>query len=333
MLEEFKEYYTRAKMNQERLYTGGEWTEEDINDDLIYHVPIYDVVNRRFAAFSSFLEALKYGADDPKGNGKYFEGDHISEIDFAYLCYLFRLVGSGINYKPKVAGADPIGSHGFGNFWVVDAIQQGRFTREQWLADMPREKFADSKGYMLPLIKGGLRPYVQKFSHNFFKAIWGKLMLSQHEGHKMEIYEVVNYGNQLLKSEGYQRQNFVLCAFAMDLAEYFPHLVDRNSKVLVGTNAKKCLKLIFPDRKGMGTNLEVTNRALDELCNITGGASQKYDMEDVACDFIRYINNFQSPDHIKANGGKTYKNNLDEHVRITSHENVGQADDSGEGDN
>ena len=44
----------------------------------------------------------------------------------------------------------------------------------------------------------------------------------------------------------YTRQNFVLTAFAMDLAEYFPNLVDPNSRVLVGSNAKKCFTPNFP---------------------------------------------------------------------------------------
>ena len=53
-----------------------------------------------------------------------------------------------------------------------------------------------------------------------------------------------------------------------------------------------------------------TDDALIHLCNITGGYSKPYDMEDVACDFIRYLENFQSEDHIKNNNNLKYKNNV-----------------------
>ena len=88
----------------------------------------------------------------------------------------------------------------------------------------------------------------------------------------------------------------------MDMAEYFPSMVDPDSNVYVGSNAKKCLKLILPNMKH--------DDALRYLCEITGGISKPMDMEDVACDFIRYIENFQSADHIKLNNGKIYKNNV-----------------------
>ena len=45
--------------------------------------PIYDVVNRRFAAFSSLLEAIK-AKEDPKNNSIYFNisRNKIKDIDF-----------------------------------------------------------------------------------------------------------------------------------------------------------------------------------------------------------------------------------------------------------
>tara|TARA_B100001173_G_scaffold75848_1_gene64710 strand:+ start:13979 stop:14890 length:912 start_codon:yes stop_codon:yes gene_type:complete len=301
MIEEFQLYYNKAKLNQQRLYEGYDWTKEDIDDDLIWHVPIYDVVNRRYAAFSSFLEALIHGENDPKGNGNYFKHVGLNDFDFMLLCYLFRLCGSGINYKPKTA--KPFSTHGFGNFWVVDSLINNRFTFDQWIEDLPVRKFSDNKGYLLPMIPKGLRNFIIEDSKQLVTYIldnmWG-----------LEIYEIVDLGNEWLLRRGYKRQNFVLCAFAMDLAEYYPKIIPRNSHVYVGSNARKCLKLIFPDRKGLGSNLKSTNDALEFLCNLTGNFSQKYDMEDVACDFIRYKNNFQSKHHVEYNNGIKYYNSV-----------------------
>jgi hypothetical protein len=298
MLEQFKDYYRKAKMKQEYSYEGISWTKEDINDDLVWHVPIYDVVNRRFAAFSSLPEAVRKAESDPKANGKYFQRLWaLSDENFMIMCYLFRLCGSGINYKPKSKDEEPWGTHGFGNFWIVDELKGGFTWPMDWINMIPENKFCDVKGYLLPMIKGGLRNFIQKESLNLTSHLI-KYISSEKRG----IKDVVDEGNKWLMNKGYKRQNFVLTAFAMDMAEYFPDLVDQDSNVYVGSNAKKCLKMILPNMK--------TDAALRHLCEITGGHSKPYDMEDVACDFIRYIENFQSDDHIKFNNGIKYYNNV-----------------------
>lgn len=297
MIDNFLEYYRKAKMMQELKFEGASYTKEDIDDDLIWHVPIYDVVNRKYAAFSSLLEALYLREKDPKGNGINFpKSDKISKNDFIDLCYLFRLCGSGINYKPKLD--EPWGTHGFGNFWIVDLLKNEIFDYPQWIYFLPENKFCDVKGYMLPMIKNGLRNFIVNESKYLVYHIKNFVLKSKNVG----IKEIVDHGNKWLVERGYMRQNFVLTAFAMDLAEYFPEHVNRDSDVYIGSNAKKCLKLILPKMK--------QDDALRYLCDITGNFSKPYDMEDVACDFIRYLENFQSSDHILMNNNLTYTNNV-----------------------
>jgi hypothetical protein len=298
MIDQFLDYYRKAKLMQECKFQGFDHTEQDVNDDLCWNVPIYDVVNRKYAAFSSFLEAVK--GYDYKGNAKYFyaQGDRLTNDNFIKLCYLFRLCGSGINYKPKKDGESPLGTHGFGNFWIVDELHRGFTWCEDWIYCIPDSGFCDVKGYMLPMIKGGL----YKFIKNNSNVLMDELITYISTGDKKGIKDVVDYGNEWLVKNGFKRQKFVLTAFAMDMAEYFPHKVDRDSDVYVGSNAKKCLKMILPNMKD--------NEALRYLCSITNNHSKPYDMEDVACDFIRYIQNFQSPDHIKMNNNVIYKNNV-----------------------
>ena len=163
MLEVFKTYYSKAKMMQELKYQAFNWTKEDINDDLIWNVPIYDVVNRRYAAFSSLLEAIKYKENDPKGNGIYFNSlqERMTDKNFIKLCYLFRLSGSGINYKHKKEDQEPFGTHGFGNFWIVEELKKGCSFYEDWISCIPENKFCDVKGYLLPMISGGLRKFIK----------------------------------------------------------------------------------------------------------------------------------------------------------------------------
>jgi hypothetical protein len=295
-LDNFLQYYKKAKKMQELKFENIQWNESDIDDDLVWNIPIYDVVNRKYAAFSSLLEAIKKQENDPKGNGKYFiKSKEIKNIDFITLCYLFRLCGSGINYVPKKDL--PFNTHGFGNFWIVDLLKDGITDSYIWIDNLPDNKFCDVKGYLLPMIKGGLNNFIKTESIDLVNNIYNYIIKE-----KVGIKDVVDYGNSYLLKKGYKRQNFVLTAFAMDLAEYFPDIVDRDSDVYVGSNAKKCLKLILPNLK--------ENKALRYLCEITGGFSKPYDMEDVACDFIRYLDNFQSEDHIKLNNGIKYYNNV-----------------------
>lgn len=295
-LDNFLQYYQKAKKMQELKFENIQWSESDVNDDLVWNIPIYDVVNRKYAAFSSLLEAIKKQENDPKGNGKYFiKSKEIKNIDFITLCYLFRLCGSGINYVPKKDL--PFNTHGFGNFWIVDLLKDGITDSYIWIDNLPDNKFCDVKGYLLPMIKGGLNNFIKNESIDLVNNIYNYIIKE-----KVGIKDVVDYGNSYLLKKGYKRQNFVLTAFAMDLAEYFPDIVDRDSDVYVGSNAKKCLKLILPNLK--------EDKAIRYLCDITGGFSKPYDMEDVACDFIRYLDNFQSEDHIKLNNGIKYRNNV-----------------------
>lgn len=301
MLKQFIDYYNKAKLMQELKFQGYNHSEKDVNDDLVWNIPIYDVVNRRYAAFSSFLEAIVNYNNDPKNNGLYFEGsyDNIEKHDFIKLCYLFRLCGSGINYIPKKNSEKPFGTHGFGNFWIVKLIHNKIYKFESWIKNQPKDKFCDVKGYLLPMIKGGLYNFIQNESESLINNI---IYFIENSESKVGIKDVVDFGNSILLDNNHKRQNFVLTAFAMDLAEYFPELVDRDSDVYVGSNAKKCLKLIIPKTK--------SDIALRELCKITGNHSKPYDMEDVACDFIRYIENFQSKEHIEMNNGIKYYNNV-----------------------
>lgn len=295
-LDNFLQYYQKAKKMQELKFENIQWNESDVDDDLVWNIPIYDVVNRKYAAFSSLLEAIKKQENDPKGNGKYFiKSKEIKNIDFITLCYLFRLCGSGINYVPKKDL--PFNTHGFGNFWIVDLLKDGITDSYIWINNLPDNKFCDVKGYLLPMIKGGLNNFIKNESIDLVNNIYNYIIKE-----KVGIKDVVDYGNSYLLKKGYKRQNFVLTAFAMDLAEYFPDIVDRDSDVYVGSNAKKCLKLILPNLK--------EDKAIRYLCDITGGFSKPYDMEDVACDFIRYLDNFQSEDHIKLNNGIKYRNNV-----------------------
>jgi hypothetical protein len=293
ILEGLDDYHEKSLLVQRVRYDKTLKISEDelrqrVDDDLVYYVPIYDMLDRRYAAFSSFPEALKKKHLDPKGNGQRFEHD-VEDDDFIKLLYLFRLCGSGINYKP--------GEHGFGNFWIVTSILRGRTKYSEWLQDLPDSRFCDNKGYLLPQFKTGLRHFIQ--THSLELTEYTMSVIDLIGG--ASIKEVVDIGNSWLVSKGFNKQYFVLSAFAADLAEYFPKLVDPDSMIYAGTNAKKCIQAVF----GSGTKEEEAIRFLSARYK-----APPYSVEDSRlCDPVRYFLDYQSKHHVEHNQGMTFYNN------------------------
>lgn len=295
---------------QKHLYEGVHVDNlaEVIDDPLVFGCPIYDVLDRKYAAFSSFTEAL-WDTNDPKGNSYLF--DHvrgqISKRDLFLLLYLFRFCGSGINYVPSKG----LGSHGFGNFWIIKCLILGMTTSKEWFEALKKTSmpFTDSKGYLLPQIsyrhldKGHMKNFILTESASLIDKI-----LNFVETEKREIYQVTDFGNKLLNEYGFKKQNFVLTAFAMDLAEYFPEHVERHSLVYAGTNAQRCIKQIFKRVKKC-SDFEYINDALLFLAERYG--THSYSAEDSrACDPIRYFQEYMSKHHVERAGGKLKNNSI-----------------------
>jgi hypothetical protein len=318
LLEALDDYHNKSLLMQKHTLESIAFEgnlQEAVNDDLIYNVPIYDTAHRKFAAFSSFTEAVWRREQDPKGNGKYFASHGINDdFDWFMLFYLFRLCGSGINYVPRVRVQsihDVLGTHGFGNFWVINSILRDRFTWQEWKEDLINldKPFTDNKGYLLPQFSfegqtsNHLKRFILEHSEDLVRQIYNKVTQE-----RMDIYQVTDFGNVYLNSLGFKRQNFVLTAFAADLAEYFSTCVNPHGMVYAGTNAIRCIKAIFPKVSKKINEFEYINDVL--AFQSTRYGLNPIDCEDSRnCDLIRYFQEYQSQDHIKKNGGNVMKNN------------------------
>jgi hypothetical protein len=231
------------------------------------------------------------------------------------LFYLFRLCGSGINYVPRYATEtlnDIVGTHGFGNFWIVDSVIKQRYTWQEWKQDLKNRirPFTDNKGYLLPQFtfegeRSGnhLRKFILEHSEGLVRHLFDKVTKE-----RMDIYQVTDYGNAYLKDAGFKKQNFVLTAFAADLAEYFPHYVNPKGWVYAGTNAIRCIKAIFPKVSSKINEFEYINEVLQFQ-------SDRYNLNPIDCedsrncDVVRYFQEYQSEDHIIKNDGRRMDNN------------------------
>ena len=316
LLEALDEYHNRSILMEKHVIEKQSFfgnLEKAVNDDLIFKIPIYDMGSRKYAAFCSFTEAVWKKENDVKGNGNHFAHHDIKEeIDWFLLFYLFRLCGSGINYIPKSNDlfSDFVGTHGFGNFWIVNSILQNKFTNQEWYNDLKNtsKPFTDVKGYLLPqfsfdgLNGGHLKKFIMEYSYDLVYDILNFVQ----EG-KKEIYQITDFGNKWLNDKGFKKQNFVLTAFAADLSEYFPNYVDPKSFVYAGTNAQKCIKAIFPKIKKV-SDFEYINSVLAFQSNRYN--LNPIDCEDSRnCDLVRYFQEYQSKQHIAKNDNKTMLNN------------------------
>jgi hypothetical protein len=319
LLEALDDYDRKSNLMEKHSNVGLPYQGDlkaDVNDDLIYHVPIYDTCQRRFAAFCSFTEAIWYKEHDPRSMGKHFVGHNIpTEFDWFMMWYLFRLCGSGINYVPRYSKenlSDILGTHGYGNFWIIDSILKGRYTWQEWKEDLKNRirPFTDNRGYLLPQFtfegeRSGnhLRRFILDYSEGLVHHIFEKVTKE-----RMEIYQVTDYGNDWLNEQGFKKQNFVLTAFAADISEYMPQYVDPKGWVYCGTNAVKCINAIFPKVSKKIKEFEYLNEVLQFLSNRY--SLNPIDCEDArACDVVRYFQEYQSEDHIIKNDGRRMLNN------------------------
>lgn len=317
LLEALDDYHNKTMLMEkhviEKKYFDGD-LESEINDDLIFKVPIYDMGSRKYAAFCSFTEAIIKKENDIKGNGVFFKDHQVNDnFDLFCLFYWFRLCGSGINYKPRLKNlfSSPIGTHGFGNFWIVNSILNKRYNHKEWLEDLKAINipFTDSKGYLLPqfsfngISSGHLKKFILDYSLQFLRHLYDFVI-----NKKPEIYQLTDYGNLWLNRMGFKKQNFVLTAFAADISEYFPEMINPKSRVYAGTQAIKCIKAIFP-KKNKINEFDYINEVLSFQANRYN--LNPIDCEDSRnCDVIRYFKEYQSNDHIKMNGNRVFNNSI-----------------------
>mgnify|MGYP000228329697 FL=1 len=97
-----------------------------------------------------------------------------------------------------------------------------------------------------------------------------------------------------------KRFHFQYTALVADLADYYPDLVEESSHMYYGKNAKEAMDLFAVKEKKVTKN-KFYDLVMEEAKARTGAFPK--DLEDVMCDYIRYVENY-----IPDNKQKTYTN-------------------------
>jgi hypothetical protein len=297
---DFVDYYIKAKHLQEKNL--GTSIINNVNDPLMDNITIYDTVNRRHAGFSKILEDI-HGKRVRKDLQKLMNcTEMFSSHEFHFFHLLHRFTGSGASFQPTFLpdGTRNPKEHGYHNSIIPKLIQcmaMDGIEGVKYAIVKNTEPMVTSTGNQPPSLKNGdptkyrlaQQYYFDNFAEDFTKDYLTFLMNNEYKNNKPTgIKEAVDFSCAWHKQRGFKQWHFVLTAFVMDTAEYYPELVDPTSHCYYGANCVRAFDLIFVKEKGdPKSKADFQEVCMTELCKAVSG--NPYDVEDVCCDYIRYL--------------------------------------------
>ena len=303
--EEFLRYHELAKTQQSITNLGTGSFEDSVADDLMCKVQLYDVVERKYAGFGQILCDVFYGWNDDhpywekmrKGTASY-QRLSISQAcsnlrkkfdlaEWAYLFLVHRVCGSAINYAQV-----PSGYHNtvLPSFSLCSTIED----MANVIKNYDKPKFT-SVGYQFPQfpkpIKGyrlGGDYYLDKFAPRLARDFSAWLI----KGKKKTFREMGEFALSWNSDNGLKRYKFQYAAWVADFADYFPEYVELESPFYYGTNAIECISYLAKPVGRIKKEMFL-DEVMAEIYAETG--SYPFNAEDVACDFIRWVENYLNP--------------------------------------
>ncbi len=295
---DFVEYYGKALVLQEKNLKLVPETFM-ANDPLMDSITIYDTVNRRHAGFSKVLEDI-HGVRVRKDLVKLQDySKHLNIFEFHFLHLFHRFTGSGASFQPTFLqdGSRNPREHGYHNNLVgklADIMLHEGVTGARQLIVENVNPMVTSVGNQPPSLKNpdpekyrlAQQYYFDQVAESFIND-YVVFVTTKSENGPIGIKEAVDFSCAWHKSRGFKQWHFVLTAFVMDTAEYYPELVDPKSHCYYGANCVRAFDLIFTkEATDPKSKAEYQEQCMTELCKAVNG--NPYDVEDVCCDVIRY---------------------------------------------
>lgn len=300
--DDFKQYYLKAKFLQKMNLRPD--TKGSVKDPIMDNVTIYDTINRKYAGFSKALEDV-HGVRTRTDLQRYSNYNNILDsFQFHFLHLFHRFTGSGASFQPTILqnGTRNPNEHGYYNNHIEQLANIFAVTKDvddvlQYIVQNTKP-MVTSVGNQPPSLKNGdptkyrlaQQYYFDNFACDFIHAYLNFLMNFEYEHNRRAgIKDGVDFSCGWHKAKGFKQWHFVLTAFVMDTAEYYPELMDPESHCYYGANCVRGFDLMFVKEKGDPKNkAEFQELCMTTLCKAVGG--RPYDVEDVVCDVIRYWN-------------------------------------------
>lgn len=306
--EEFLRYFSMAKLQQEQSNLGMiPHALSDVEDDLMKNVELYDVVERKYAGFSQIVNDVFYGNTEDHPYARKMEAGEMTlqrrkvskswtgkHADFAlpewlYVFLLHRVTGSAINYSTK-----PSGYHNTLLFYLHEAR-----TIEDMVAIVNRhaDPFYTSIGYQFPSFpKPPVGSYYRRGGDYYLSEFAPRLAREMAEwlesSGKKDFREMGEWMFEWNARNGLRAYRFQYAAFIADIADWYPKYANKESMFYYGTNARECISYLFESKKKKSSD-EFLDLVMMKIYEDTG--SFPYNAEDVACDFIRWCENYIRP--------------------------------------
>lgn len=275
--DDFFEYYRKAKILEDAHIRS---RIVKVNDPLMDNVPIYNCVHRRQAGFSNALQDT-HGCRNPVRAARLPRRSLLNDPIKARFLHLYhRFTGSGASFEHD---------HGYRNSHIAnisDSLENGTVSDAIEYIVQCTIPMVTSKGNQPPSLKN---PYPQGYrlamQYYFGKIAFPFVCDYSYAIEKRKIRDIKNGVDFALDwhgDRGFKRWKFVLTAFIMDDAEYYPDDVDPDSDCYHGPNAIKAWKLMFDNFK-----MKDIDKHVRGLCDEVG--AKPYDLEDSGgCDMVRY---------------------------------------------
>jgi hypothetical protein len=326
--EEFLRYFELAQKQQELSNLGVvPHMESNLGDDLMEHVQLYDVVERKFAGFSQIINDAFYGWtpehpywEQMKSGKSTWQREQISKnwngkretlglAEWMYIFILHRVTGSAINYGTKPSGyhntllfhlhecdtieqmIEVVNSHPK-PFYTSIGYQFPKFPKPP-VPNVEDNMFVGMSGYSKPnvIYRRGGDYYLSEYAPRLARALAEWLP----KGDKKTLREIGGFMLDWNVENGLSRYFFQYAAVVADVADWYPEFVHRETMFYYGTNAKECISYLA-DPVGSRiskNNDEFLDQVMEQIYKDTG--SLPYNAEDVACDFIRWTENYIRP--------------------------------------
>lgn len=313
--DEFLRYFDMASDQQEKCNLSSEppygmipHLESEMNDDLMEHVELYDVVERKYAGFSQIVNDCFYGWTEEHPYWKKMEagkatrqretvakawtGKHsVFDLpEWLYIFILHRVCGSAINYATK-----PSGYHNT----ILFNLHQCRTIEEMSrMVNHYPESFYTSIGYQFPKFPKPPEGSSYKRNGDYFLTEFAPRMARemaeflQSRNHKLDTRELGEWMFKWNTDNGLNAYKFQYAAVIADVADWYPQYMNKESMFYYGSNAIECISYLANPTVKM--NKEVfLDEVMKKIYDDTG--SYPYNAEDVCCDFIRWVEHYIRP--------------------------------------
>lgn len=295
--DEFLRYAEMSKWQHENCNLGTiPYTDTPWDDDLIKNVFLYDVCERKYAGFTQLILDMWYGYethpykakinDWRKGIVNSFDTSFWTLEEWLFVFFVHRLTGSGINYGHNPSGyynsillhfnqCDDIDDM----CEVIRTFDGPKFTSIGYqIAPFPKPQGDYVRGgdwFMCEVLPTLVREFAQWLSKG-----------------KKDFRQMMDWLEKFNQDRKFRVFRFQYAATLADIADFFPDLVHRESHFFYGKNAIECLNYLAVKPSGM-SQIKFLDTVMERIAKDTDALP--YNAEDIACDSIRWIENYINP--------------------------------------